>query len=237
MRKTKILAFALAVIMVFSVVSVSAFAAPSYDDIKNSVGEGNVIYYTDFEGMTLTRPTELKEQITLTKGGLTEKYNANYYNYVSVFDQYGTETGGKNITTDGHGLIYSEWADYFDRTTECPSGNGNDNNNCYDIQLDDVNTLRGKDIVFTTSFTMLSDAIKGSVNWTVYCNHAKTQIGVTPISIASGVLRMGDKDILKLSKGMTVDLAYAIKIVAPTEPGTYNAADFDGENKLSLADF
>ena len=54
MRKTRILAFVLTVVMLFSVASVCA-SAYTYDELKTAAGAGNVICYADLNEQELTR--------------------------------------------------------------------------------------------------------------------------------------------------------------------------------------
>ena len=89
MNKTKLIALALAVVMAFSVISVSAFAAytpltkSARDEKLAAVGATN-IYYNDISNLTLTGGSTNKVQYTFTPAGWSENKNSSYFSDVSI---------------------------------------------------------------------------------------------------------------------------------------------------------
>ena len=115
MRKTKILAFVLTVIMVLSTVSVSAFAAYTRPAVSGEIAENDLIIETDFEGTSTS---------DLVWSGKSSG--------IAVTDQSDNSTGnvGNNVFIENGKLVrktYTSGSNFKD---------AKDDNNCFDIYFD-----------------------------------------------------------------------------------------------------
>ena len=223
MRKTRILAFALAVIMIFSVVSVCA-SAHTYDELKTAAGNGNVICYAELNELELSR----------INTGNTFKFNedpksdSDIFLGVEIADHKSTD-GGANIYKEGQkGFIYSEW--------DVDAALSGDNNNHYKVTLNEAKENFAKTgIVISNTVTLLCDNFSHG-NFQLHLQDYFANNGnlkLEPIKIYNGgVIKINNVALegFTLEKGVTVDIAIHIRIIEPTTPdaeGTLNTLTGD----------
>ena len=219
MRKTRILAFVLTVVMLFSVASVCA-SAYTYNELKGAVGAGNVVFYADFNELVL-------EQKSGNNYKLPEdpKYDSNLYSSYGIADAVST-SGGANIYKEGEkGFIFSEWK--LENGATKPNNDGN-NNIQLNLNLANENFAE-TGIVYSASVTQLCDTFDtstGSFRIRILDKVATSNIDLNPvIEIATdGAVRIKDfaanenTVVYTLKKGVTTDIAIHIRVVKPTAP-------------------
>ena len=199
MKKTKILAFVLTVIMVLSTVSVSAFAAYTRPAVSGEIAENDLIFETDFEGTSKS---------DLVWSGKAKS--------IAVTDQSDSTTGnvGKNVFFENGKLVrktYTSGSNFED------SG---DDNNCFDIQFDYTNgQMKGRSYVLSFSIKR-----ENAFKYTVPILREVNEIGALSINI--GYLRSngditldrdGEQVVGKLAPDRYTDITIHKKLIAPTD--------------------